>query len=232
MTITISAFAWVPPFAQGYVKDIRPRWALAEAGLGYDVHLLREGDADAPDYRAWQPFGQVPAYRDERVELFESGAILLHVAERSAPLRPWDTQEAAQTRAWTFAALNSVEPKVDALILPGVFHAGEAWVAGHRPHAERLVDLRLRSLAGWLGGRDWLTGRFGVADVAMATVLRGLQDEPVLAGHPTVAAYLARCLARPAFEAARAAQMATFAENAPVLPDRPQAAAEHARSAS
>ena len=154
MTITISAFAWVPPFAQGYVKDIRPRWALAEAGLDHDVHLLRQGDADAADYRAWQPFGQVPAYRDERVELFESGAILLHVAELSTALRPSDAQEAARTRAWVFAALSSVEPKVDALILPGVFHAGEDWVAGHRPHAERLIDLRLRSLSGWLDGRD------------------------------------------------------------------------------
>ena len=215
MTILISAFAWVPPFAQGYVKDIRPRWALAEAGIDYEVHLLSQGDADAPDYRSWQPFGQVPAYRDDAVELFESGAILLRIAERSAAFRPWDAHEAAQTQAWVFAALNSVEPKVDALILPGTFHSGEDWVTGYRPHAERLVDLRLGSLGAWLDGRDWLAERFGVADIAMATVLRGLQDEPVLARHPVVSAYLERCLARPAFETALAAQLATFAENAP-----------------
>ncbi len=215
MTITISSFAWVPPFAQGYVKDIRPRWALAEAGLDYDVHLLSGGEADAPDYRRWQPFGQVPAYRDDEVELFESGAILLRIAERSDVLRPREAQEAAQTQAWMFAALNSIEPKVDNLILPGVFHAGEDWLAGFRPHAERLVDLRLKSLAGWLDNRDWLTGRFGVADIAMATVLRGLQDEPVLANHPAVSAYLERCLARPAFDKALAAQLQSFAENAP-----------------
>lgn len=215
MTITISAFAWVPPFAQGYVKDLRPRWALAEAGLDYEVHLLAQGDADAPDYRRWQPFGQVPAYRDDAAELFESGAILLRIAELSEVLRPRDAQETARTQAWVFAALNSIEPKVDNLILPGTFHAGESWVAGWRPHAERLVDLRLRSLAGWLDGRDWLAGRFGVADIAMATVLRGLKEEPVLAAHPAVSAHLERCLARPAFETALAEQLATFAENAP-----------------
>ncbi len=215
MTITISCFAWVPPFAQGYVKDLRPRWALAEAGLPYTLHPLSGADADAPDYRSWQPFGQVPAYRDEKVELFESGAILLHIAERSDALRPCDAQDAARTQSWVFAALNSVEPRVDSLIQPGVFHAGEDWVAQARPHAERLVDLRLKSLTGWLEGREWLAARFGVADIVMATVLRGLQEEPVLAGYPTVAAYLERCLARPAFKQALEAQMQTFAENEP-----------------
>ena len=213
MGIVISAFPWVPPVAQGYVKDIRPRWALAEAGLDYDVELVTDGDA--PDYRAWQPFGQVPAYRDDRVELFESGAILLHIAGLAPALAPRDAPEAARTTSWVFAALNSVEPRVDNLVQPGIFHAGEDWVAGFRPHAERLVEYRLKSLTGWLEGRDWLTGRFGVADIVMATVLRGLEEEPVLARHPTVAAYLERCLARPGFQAALAAQLATFAENEP-----------------
>jgi glutathione S-transferase len=215
MTIEISSFTWVPSFAQGYVKDIRPRWALAEAGLGYTVHALSEGEGDLPAYRRWQPFGQVPAYRDEEVELFESGAILLRIAERSDVLRSSDKQEEVQTQAWVFAALNTIEPKIDNLILPGVFHAGEGWVADFRPHAEHLVDLRLKALTGWLDGREWLTGRFGVADIAMATVLRGVQEEPVLARYPVVSAYLERCLARPGFQAALAAQLATFAENEP-----------------
>lgn len=215
MSIVISTFAWVPPFAQGYVKDIRPRWALAEAGLGYEVHLLPAGEADGADYRRWQPFGQVPAYRDEEVELFESGAIVLRIAERSDILRPTGAQEASGVQAWVFAALNSIEPKVDNLILPGTFHAGEDWVSGWRPHAERLVDLRLKSLSGWLEGRDWLADRFSVADIVMATVLRGLQEEPVLARHPAVSAYLERCLARPAFDRALTAQLETFAVNAP-----------------
>lgn len=215
MTIEISAFAWVPPFAQGYVKDIRPRWALAEAGLDYAVRPVAGEEADEPAYRAWQPFGQVPAYRDEAVELFESGAIVLRIASLSPALAPPDERDAARTQAWVFAALNSVEPRVDNLILPALFHGEEAWVAGWRPHAERLVDLRLRSLSAWLSERDWLTGRFGVADIVMATVLRGLQDEPVLARHPAVSRYLERCLARPAFQQALAAQMRTFAEHEP-----------------
>lgn len=213
MGIEISTFPWVPPFAQGYVKDIRPRWALAEAGLDYDVVTVSDGD-DA-DYRKWQPFGQVPAYRDDTVELFESGAIVLHIACLSPALAPKDAQDAAQTQSWVFAALNSVEPRVDNLILPPLFHEGEPWVAGWRPHAERLVALRLKSLTGWLKGREWLTGRFSVADIIMATVLRGLEDEPILAGYPDIAAYLERCLARPGFQTALAAQLATFAENEP-----------------
>jgi glutathione S-transferase len=215
MSIVISSFAWVPESARGYVKDIRPRWALAEAGLHYEVRLVTGDEANGTEYRRWQPFGQVPAYRDDEVELFESGAILLRIASLSRHLAPHDAQEAAQVQAWVFAALSSVEPRVEALVHPGVFHAGEDWVAGHRPHAERLVDLRLKSLSGWLAERDWLTGRFGVADIVMATVLRNLEDEPVIARHPVVSAYLDRCLARPAFGAARAAQIATYADSVP-----------------
>ncbi len=217
MTIEISAFAWVPPVAQGYVKDLRPRWALEEAGLPYREHLLAPGEADAADapYRAWQPFGQVPALRDGEVRLFESGAILLHIARKSPALAPRDAQDEAQMAAWTFAALNSVEPRVDNLVNPGIFHSGEAWVEGFRPVAEALLDRRLAALARWLEGRDWLTGRFTVADIVMATVLRALEDEPILARHPRLSAYLERCLARPAFARALDAQLATFAENAP-----------------
>lgn len=214
MTIVISAFAWVPEVAQGYVKDLRPRWALAEAGLDYSVRPVAGDEADSAEYRRWQPFGQVPAYHDDEVALFESGAILLRIASLSPRLAPRDAQEAAQVQAWVFAALNSVEPRVDALVHPGIFHAGEDWVAGHRPHAERLVDLRLKSLSGWLEGREWLTDRFSVADIVMATVLRALAEEPVLARHPTVARYLDRCLARPTFREALDAQLATFAQHA------------------
>ena len=220
MTIEISAFAWVPPFAQGYVKDLRPRWALAEAGIDYTVSLVGNGRADTPEYRAWQPFGQVPAYRDDEVELFESGAILLHIAQKSPALARRDKQEAATTTAWVFSALNAIEPKVDNMILPAIFHPGEPWIEGARAAAEDILRLRLNSLSNALGEKDWLTGRFGVADIVMASVLRGLQDEPILRDFPRLAAYLKRCLARPAFDAAIKAQLATFAENAP-----PEAAA-------
>jgi glutathione S-transferase len=215
MTIEISAFAWVPPFAQGYVKDLRPRWALEEAGLEYTVRLLSGEDQNAAEYRAWQPFGQVPAYRDDNVELFETGAIVLHIATLSGALAPRDERDAGRMQSWVIAALNSVEPKVDNLILPAVFHGDESWVAEWRPHAEALVDLKLKSLSNWLEEREWLTGRFSVADVIMATVLRGLQEEPVITRYPRIASYLERCLARPAFQRALNAQIETFAENKP-----------------
>ncbi len=215
MTITISAFAWVPPFAQGYVRDIRPRWALEEAGLPYTETLIANGEGDLPSYRAWQPFGQIPAYRDDEVTLFESGAIVLHIAKKSQKLAPRDAQEEASVTAWVIAALNSVEPRVDNLILPGIFHAGEPWTEGFRPVAERMVGLRLKSLTGWLEGREWLTDRFSVADIMMATVLRALEGEPILAEYPVVEAYLGRCLARPAFDRAIKAQLATFASHEP-----------------
>ncbi|QHQ35830.1 glutathione S-transferase family protein [Algicella marina] len=214
MTITVATFAWVPEVARGYVKDLRVRWALAEAGLDFELQLLGEGEPDGDAYRGWQPFGQVPAYRDDEVQLFESGAILLRIARQADALAPRDAQEAADIEAWMFAALNSVEPKIDALVHPGIFHAGEDWVAGSRPSAERLVDLRLKSLGRWLKGRDWLLTRFTVADICMATVLRSLEGEPVIGRHPVVAAYLERCLARDGFRTALAGQLETFGADA------------------
>lgn len=215
MTIEISAFAWVPEFAQGHVRDLRPRWALIEAGLAYRVHLLKAGENRSADYLRWQPFGQVPAYRDDEVQLFESGAILLHIANKSRVLEPRDWQDAANMQSWVLAALNSVEPMVADLTNPPIFNVGEDWVAGARKAAEQAVEGRLSALAVWLADRDWLTGRFSVADIVMATVLRDLGDEPVLQRFPVVEAYRDRCLARPAFQKALAAQMAVFAENAP-----------------
>ncbi|QIE57336.1 glutathione S-transferase family protein [Pikeienuella piscinae] len=215
MAIEISAFAWVPPFASGHVRDLRPRWALEEAGLVYKVRLLTFEEKETREYRAWQPFGQVPAYRDDEVRLFESGAILLRIASLSDTLRPRTAQEQADISAWLFAALNSIEPMTMNLTLPALFHAGEPWVEGFRPHAEKLVDLRLKSLSAWLKDREWLTGRFGVADIMMATVLRDLREEAVLTRYPVAAAYLERCLARPAFRKALDDQIADHAAHAP-----------------
>lgn len=215
MTIEISAFAWVPPLASGYVRDHRPRWALEEAGLAYNVRILTFEEKETPEYRAWQPFGQVPAYRDDEVRLFESGAILLRIASLSDTLRPRTAQEQADTNAWVFAALNSVELLTMHLAIPALFHPDEPWVEGFRPHAERLVDLRLKALSGWLEDREWLTRRFGVADIMMATVLRDLREEPVLTGHPVAAAYMERCLDRPAFRKALDDQLAEHAAHAP-----------------
>ena len=215
MTIQVSAFRWVPPFAQGHVRDLRVRWALEEAGLPYEAVLVDAETKSLADYRAWQPFGQVPAYRDGAVEMFESGAIVLHIATSSEALAPRDAAGRARVTTWVLAALNSVEPMVQALVLPDVFHAGEPWVDQHRPHALALVEQRLAALAAWLGDREHLEGRFTAGDLMMTSVLRELIDSGVLARFPTLDAYRLRCEARPAFSRALEAQLQTFRENAP-----------------
>lgn len=212
MHIQLSALDWAPEFAQGYVKDLRVRWALEEAGLPYEAVLVdseaREGDA----YRAWQPFGQVPAYRDGEVEMFESGAIVLHLAARSEALAPCNAAGLAKVASWVIAALNSVEPYVQNLTFLDVFYADEAWAKTRRPQAESELKRRLKMLAAWLGARDYLSDRFTAGDLMMATVLREVPRD-LLAQLAPLDAYLERCLARPAFERALDAQMQVFREN-------------------
>ena len=215
MTIQLTAFRWVPPFAQGFVRDLRVRWALEEAGLPYEVTLVDRQVLDSALYRQWQPFGQVPAYRDDGVELFESGAIVLHIAARSDNLAPRDEAGRARVTAWVIAALNSIEPHAQALVQLAVFHASEAWAQERRPHAEAALDQRLAGLAAWLGDREYLEGRFTAGDLMMTTVLRELVDCGVLARFPTLEAYRRRCEARPAFGRAMDGQMRNFRENAP-----------------
>ncbi|MET0272447.1 MAG: glutathione S-transferase family protein [Phenylobacterium sp.] len=215
MTIQLSAFRWVPPFAQGYVRDLRIRWALEEAGLPYEVVLIDPPTQASADYRRWQPFGQVPAYRDEAVEIFESGAIVLHLAERSEALAPTDPARRARVTTWVIAALNSIEPHAQALIQLAEFHAGEPWADAQRPEAQALVDQRLSALAQVLGDKDWLEGRFTAADILMVCVLRELVGCGALAAHPTLDAYRQRGEARPAFQKSLEDQLRTFRENAP-----------------
>ncbi len=215
MTIQVSAFRWVPPFAQGYVRDLRVRWALEEAGLPYEPVLIDPQVQASQDYRSWQPFGQVPAYRDDEVEMFESGAIVLHLAARSEALAPADPAGRARVATWVLAALNSVEPHVQNLVHLDVFHAGEAWTKERRPQADAMLHGRLAALAAWLGGKDHLEDRFTAGDLVMTTVLRELVESGVLARHPTLDAYVRRCEARPAFARGLEAQMRQFRENAP-----------------
>ncbi len=214
MTIHVSAFRWVPPFAQGHVRDLRVRWALEEASLPYEATLLGRDDQASPDYRAWQPFGQVPAYRDSEVEMFESGAIVLHLARKSEALAPASEAGRARVTAWVLAALNSVEPHVANLASIDIFHRGEGWTTERRPQVVEMLVKRLDALGTWLAGEDYLDGRFTAGDLMMATVLRDVPDE-ILAGFPVLVAYRARCLARPAFARALEAQMKPFRENAP-----------------
>ena len=215
MTPTVSAFRWVPPFAQGYVRDLRIRWALEEAGIPYEADLIDSDIAKSEGYRDWQPFGQVPAYRDGEVEMFESGAIVLHIAERSEALSPVDPAGRARMTTWVIAALNSIEPHVQTFVNLDAFYAGEAWAKERRPSAQAMVERRLASLAKWLGDKDYLEDRFTAGDLMMTTVLRELVDSGLLAAVPTLDAYRRRCEARPAFGRAMEAQLQPFRENAP-----------------
>ena len=163
-----------------------------------------------PAYLREQPFGQVPAYADGSVAMFESGAIVLRIAEASERLMPKDDFGRGRTMSWVFAALNSVEPAIQQLGQIDVFHKGEAWTAARRPQVEARVAERLDQLAAWLGGKDYLEADFSAGDLLLATVLRELQHTALIDERPILRDYLARCVARPAFGRAMAAQLADF----------------------
>ncbi|MGZ8285119.1 MAG: glutathione S-transferase family protein [Allosphingosinicella sp.] len=210
--IIVTAFKWVPPFAQGLVRDLRVRWALEEAGLRYAVKLLGDGEKDSAEYRAWQPFGQVPAYEENGLKLFESGAIVLRVADRSENLLPGDPAARARAVEWMFAALNTVEPPIQNLAGIDLFYADQEWAKLRRPDAEAAVRRRLAELAAAMGDRPFLDGaRFTAGDLMMATVLRILRHTELVA-KAGLADYLARCESRPAFQRALAGQLAAFAD--------------------
>ena len=212
--ITLSAFRWVPPFAQGQVRDFRVRWALEEAGIPYREMLVGSEDLATAGYRALQPFGQVPAIETDELKLFESGAIVLHIAERCEALMPSDANGRARTIAWMFAALNSVEPPIMELGRLDFFHAGEAWAAARRPGAIEAVQKRLAQLEDWLGGRDYLEDRFTAGDLLMTTVLRILRNTDLVSGRPALKAYQERCEARPAFQKAMVDHLRPFEASA------------------
>lgn len=209
--IKFSSFEWVPDFARGYVKEFRVRWALEEAGLRYDEMCLSMDDKVSPAYLKKQPFAQVPCYEDGEVSMFESGAILLRIAEQSEALMPRDAQGRARTMSWVFAALNSVEPAVSAVTHIDLFYKDEEWAKLRRPSAVEFLQLRLRQLAGWLGDREWLEDRFTAGDLMMTTVLREVRQEDVLAQFQTLRAYRARGEARPAFQKAMRDHLALYA---------------------
>jgi glutathione S-transferase len=213
-SLEITAFKWVPDFAQGFVRDLRPRWACEEIGLPYAEKLIDVGPRPDSYYRK-QPWGQVPVINDDGVELFESGAILLHLGDKDERLMPRDPQGRARTISWLFAAYNSVEPLMFELGNVDIFSKDEEWARLRRPSLIGWCEQRFDRLADALDGNDYLAGRFSVADIAMATVLREAGETDLVAGRPALAAYLARCLARPAFERALEAQLAVFAAHEP-----------------
>ncbi|MGK2909710.1 MAG: glutathione S-transferase family protein [Sphingobium sp.] len=213
-TIEVTGFSWVPPFARGHVRDLRVRWALEEAGKSYRTRLFHVMKPRPEFYYEEQPFGQVPAYDDGTVKLFESGAIVLHIAQSCEALLPADPAGRARATTWVIAALNSIEPMIGELNTIDVFSAGEEWAKLRRPGAEDQVRRRLAKLSDWLGDKDYLEDRFTAGDLMMASVLRGLDESPLMQEQPGIARYYARCLDRPAFKTALAAQLADFTEDA------------------
>ena len=212
--IEITAFRWVPEFAQGVVRDLRARWALEEAGLDYRVRLLDQ--QRPPEYLLEQPFDQVPIFRDGEVRIFESGAIAQYIGEKSEALLPRDSQSKYRAIQWTYAALNSVEPAVINLLLIDVFFTNEEWAKMRRPGAADFARLKLRRVSEWLGDRQWLEGdRFTIGDLVMITTLRFLRHTDMVAEFPNLAAFLQRGEARPAFQQALSDQLATFREHQP-----------------
>ncbi len=209
--ITISAFAWVPEFAKGQVRDLRVRWALEEAGLPYQTHLLEQGDQDQPEYRARQPFGQIPVLEEEGLCLFESGAIVLHIGERSEALLPKDPGARARATQWLIAALNSIEPSVMGVALIDLIYADQEWAKLRRTGAVEFRQRRMEALSRALGDMPYLDGdRFTAGDLMMSTVLRILDPADLLRSDPRLAAYVERCTARPAFKRALDAQLSDF----------------------
>lgn len=203
--VTISAFKWVPGFARGFVRDLRLRWALEEAGIPYVVELI-DGEIRKSDlYRQWQPFGQVPAYRDDEVELFESGAIILHIAAKSKVLGSTSRVGQAQVTAWVFAALNSIEPQAQTYI-----HLRDAVSEDLKKAMTANLRERLLALENNLGTKHYLEGAFTVGDIAMTTVLREVSAEGALSDFPNLQAYVDRNEARPAFQKAMSDQLADF----------------------
>ena len=213
---TITAFDWVPDFAQGQVRDLRVRWALEEVGQDYDVVYLSQGEQKAAEHRCRQPFGQVPTYQDGDLTLFESGAIVQHIAERHGGLLPAGPAARARAIEWMFAALNTVEPPIMDHAIVTIFEAGKPWSAPRLPSVLARIDERLKELSQRLGDKDWLDGgEFTAGDLLMVAVLRIVAGDGLLDGYPNLAAYVARGTARPAFRHALDAQMAGFTGSPP-----------------
>lgn len=213
-SIEITAFRWVPEFAQGVVRDLRARWALEEAGLDYRVRLL--GQERPLEYLKEQPFDQVPILREGDLQIFETGAIVQYIGEQSEALLPKTDPERIRAIGWTYAALNSVEPAIINLLSIDIFYAGEEWAKLRRPGAADFAKLKLKRLSDWLGDKSWLEGdRFTIGDLVMTTTLRFLRHTDMVAEFPNLAAFVKRSEARPAFQQALSDQLATFREHEP-----------------
>ncbi len=215
MVPTITAFKWVPEFARGFVRDIRARWAFEEAGQAYAVDLVDLAYVKSEAHRHFQPFGQIPTYRDDKVEIFESGAIVFHICETYGALVPTDPAAHIRAVQWLIAALNSVEPWVMQLAVVDVFEADRHWSKSRRGKVIDDLDVRLGDLSNALGGKPTLDGGdFTFGDLIMVSVLGPLRRGGVLDKHPNLASYVARGEARPAHRKAMADHLAVFGDRA------------------
>lgn len=212
---TITAYDWAPSFARGLVRDLRVRWMFEEIGEGYDVRYLSQGEQKQAAHRALQPYGQVPTLEDGAVTLFESGAIVLHLAATRQRLLPDQPGKRARAIEWLFAALNTVEPALSDLALVNIFEFDQPWSEARRPSIEARIRQRLGETTARLEGREWFDREFSIGDLMMVSVLRIIGDDPLLAEYPVLADYVARGEARPAFGRAVAAQLAGFTGSAP-----------------
>ena len=210
MTITITAFERSPDRGRGLARDMRVRWALEEVGQPYEVRLVSFAGMKAPAHLALHPFGQIPTYEEGDLALFESGAIIFHIAERHAGLLPADADKRARAISWMFAALNTVEPPIVELSMAKVLESDKEWYEARLPLLEDRVRVRLGELSCRLGDSDWLDGAFSAGDLLMVTVLRRLGGSGLLEQHPNLCAYIARGEARPAYQRAFDAQLAVF----------------------
>ena len=212
MTPTITAFEDSPDRGRGLARDMRVRWALEEVGQPYDVRLVSFAQMKEPAHLALQPFGQIPTYEEGDLALFETGAIVMHIAERHRGLLPDDANARARAITWMFAALNTVEPPILDLSTARMLEASEPWSEARLPLVQARVRDRLAQLSAYLGEAEWLDGAFTAADLMMVSVLFRLKMSGLLEGYPNLAAYVARGEARPAFKRAFAAQLAVFTE--------------------
>lgn len=210
MRPTITAFANSPDRGRGLARDTRVRWALEEVGQAYDVRLLSFAEMQAPPHLALNPFGQIPTWQESGLMLFESGAIILRIAETHDGLLPADEAERSRAIMWMFAAVNTVEPPIVDRTMVFLFEKDEPWFEARLKAVEAQCRRRLEQLSAWLGEADWLEAQFSVGDLMMISVLQRLGSSGMVEAFPNLAAYVARGEARPAYQRAFAAQLAVF----------------------
>lgn len=210
MTITITAFASSPDRGRGLARDMRVRWALEEVGQPYEVRLVPWEKFKEEAHLARNPFGQIPTYEEGDLTLFESGAIVFHIAERFPGLLPSDANARARATMWMFAALSTVEPPIVDADIVEYAERGKSWQGERRAMVNERIRVRLSELSARLGDADWLDGDFSAADILMVHVLRRLEGSGILEDYPNLAAYIARAEARPAYQRAFAAQLAVW----------------------